>query len=87
VVNRSLKAGQLLSLIRRLARDRHLVVVELAGRGKGSHRMYAIQDPAGRELARFGLTSHGSRDMSRTVLAAIEDGLAPLLGERWTEKR
>jgi hypothetical protein len=87
VVNRSLKPGQLLSLIRRLARDRHLVVVELAGRGKGSHRMFALQDATGAELARFAVTSHGSRDMSRTVLGVIEDGLAPLLGEKWTEKR
>jgi hypothetical protein len=82
-----MKPGQVISLIRRLARDHHLVVVELAGRGKGSHRLYAIRDSAGTELARFGMTSHGSRDMSRTVLTAIEDGLAPLLGEKWTEKR
>jgi hypothetical protein len=82
-----MKPGQVISLVRRLARDRQLVVVELAGRGKGSHRRYAVQDTAGTELARFGVTSHGSRDMSRTVLTAIEEGLAPLLGEKWTEKR
>ena len=82
-----MKPGQVISRVRRLARDRQLVVVELAGRGKGSHRMYAVQDTAGTELARFGVTSHGSRDMSLTVLTAIEEGLVPLLGEKWTEKR
>lgn len=81
-----MKPGQVISLIRRLARDHHLVGVELAGRGKGSRRLFAIQDGAGAELARFGVTSHGSRDMSLTVLTAIEEGLAPLLGEKWTEK-
>jgi hypothetical protein len=82
-----MRPAQLISLIRRLARDRGLVLTELAGRGKGSHRIYVIMDSAWAEVARFGVTSHGSKDISRRVLEATEDGLAPLLGEKWTEKR
>lgn len=81
-----MKPAQVLSLIRRLAREHGLAVVELPGRGKGSHRIYALTDSAGREVARFGLTGH-SRDLSWTVLGHIELGLEHLLGEKWTEKR
>lgn len=87
VVNRKMKPAQVISLIRRLARRHDLTVMELPGRGKGSHRIFKLVDASGAELARFGVTGHGSRDMSWTVLSAIEDGLAPLLGEKWTEKR
>lgn len=76
----------MLSLIRRHARSHELTVRELPGRGKGSHRIYAIEDQAGIEVARFGLTGH-SRDLSWTVMRQLEDGLAGLFGEKWTENR
>lgn len=81
-----MKPAQALQLVRRTARQHDLTVVELAGRGKGSHRIYTLVDASGREVARFGLTSH-PRDLSWTVLRALEDGLAFLFGEKWTEKR
>ena len=82
-----MKPAQALSLVRRLAREQGLTITELPGRGKGSHRIYALADSTGAELARFGLTSHGSKDLSWTVLSALEEGLAHLFGDKWTEKR
>ena len=73
-------------MIRKLTRARGLTVRELERRGKGSHRLYAIDDADGTELARFGLTGH-ARDLSWSVITHLEDGLAPLFGEKWTENR
>jgi hypothetical protein len=84
MVTRRMRPGQVLTLIRKHARARGLVVRELPGRGKGSHRLYAIEDAAGTEAARFGLTGH-PRDLSWIVLRQLEDGLAHLFGEKWTE--
>lgn len=81
-----MKPAQTLQLVRRVARLHDLAVVELPGRGKGSHRIFTLVDPAGREVARFGLTDH-PRELSWTVLRHLEDGLAHLLGEKWMEKR
>ena len=78
---------QALTLVRRLAREQELTVTELPGRGKGSHRIYALANSAGTEVSRFGLTSHGSKELSWTVLRALEEGLAHLFGDKWTEKR
>jgi len=86
MVNRRMRSAQMLALVRRLCRERGLAVRELPGRGKGSHRLYAIDDAEGAELARFGLTGH-ARDLSRTVMTHVEQGLAQLLGEKWTENR
>ncbi|MGH3679934.1 MAG: hypothetical protein ACRDT2_06720 [Natronosporangium sp.] len=86
MVNRRMKAQAALSLARRAARRNDLTVTELPGRGKGSHRMYAVLDLAGKEVARFGLTHH-SADTSWTVLRQLESQLAPLFGDRWMEKR
>lgn len=86
MVNRRMKPAQVLSLIRRLARQHGLTVTELPARGKGSHRIYALTDSSGAEKARFGLTGH-PRDLSWTVLGQIEEGLAHLFGKKWTEKR
>jgi hypothetical protein len=81
-----MRPTQVLSLVRRHARARDLTVRELPGRGKGSHRLYAIEDAAGTEVARFGLTGH-ARDLSWTVLGRLEEGLQHLFGENWTERR
>lgn len=86
MVNRRMKPAQVLSLIRRLAREHGLAVTELPGRGKGSHRIYPLTDSSGAEVARLGLTGH-PRDLSWTVLRQIELGLEHLFGEKWTEKR
>lgn len=61
-------------------------VVELPGRGKGSHRMYAVVAVDGSEVARFGLTDHPT-DLSWPLMRRLEDGLAPWFGEKWMEKR
>jgi hypothetical protein len=81
-----MRPAQMLSLVRRHARARDLTVRELPGRGKGSHRLFAIEDAAGAEVARFGLTGH-ARDLSWTVLGQLEEGLEHLFGEKWTERR
>jgi hypothetical protein len=80
-----MKPGAALSLIRRRAREHNLTIREFPGRGKGSHRMFAIEDADGTEVARFGLTGH-SRDLSRTLLQQIDDGLAHLFGEGWMDR-
>jgi hypothetical protein len=86
MVNRRMKPTQVMSLIRKLAREQQLNIEELPGRGKGSHRIYALTDSSGSEVARFGITGH-ARDVSWAVLTAIEDGLEHLFGEKWMEKR
>jgi hypothetical protein len=87
MVNRRMKPAQVLTLIRKLARAKKLTVKELPGRGKGSHSIYALENSTGTEVARFGLTGHGSKDLSWTVMKALEGGLEHLFGEKWTEKR
>jgi hypothetical protein len=81
-----MRPARVLSIVRRHARAHDLTVRELPGRGKGSNRLYVIEDAAGAEVARFGLTGH-ARDLSWTVLRQLEDGLERLFGEKWTEKR
>jgi hypothetical protein len=85
VVNRRLRPAEALILVRRLAREHDLRVRELPGRGKGSHRIFALEDAAGKEAARFGLTGHRA-DLSWTVLRRLEERLEPWFGERWTEQ-
>jgi hypothetical protein len=80
-----MRPAEALILVRRIAREHELRVRELSGRGKGSHRIFALDDAAGKEVARFGLTGHRA-DLSWTVLRRLEERLAPWLGERWTEK-
>ena len=72
-------------MVRKHARDRQLTVRELPGRGKGSHRIYALSDSAKAEVERFGLTGH-ARELSWTVLTRLEERLEPLFGEKWTER-
>jgi hypothetical protein len=81
-----MKPAQALQLVRRHAREHGLTVVDLPGRGKGSHRLYTLVDSSGTQVARFGLTDH-PRELSWTVLRGIEEGLAPFFGEKWMEKR
>lgn len=85
MVNRRMKPAQTLAMVRKLARERNLTVRELPGRGKGSHRIYVLADSSGSEVERFGLTGH-ARELSWTVLARLEERLAPLFGEKWTER-
>lgn len=81
-----MRPAQVLGLVRRVARRHGMAVMELPGRGKGSHRLYALLDADRSEVARFGLTDHPA-DLSRPLLRRIEDGLAPWLGQSWMEKR
>lgn len=85
MVNRKMKPAAALSLIRKQARARGLTVRELQGRGKGSHRMFVLENSDGTVVGDFGVTGH-PRDLSWTVLTRLEERLAPLFGERWTEK-
>ncbi len=81
-----MRAAQVLTLVRKLARQHDLTVEELPGRGKGSHRIYRLLDHTDTELVRFGLTDH-PRDLSWSLLRALEDGMAPWFGQNWTEKK
>jgi hypothetical protein len=47
--------------------------------------MFMLEDSSGAQIGDFGLTGH-PRDLSWTVLTRLEERLAPLFGERWTEK-
>lgn len=81
-----MRPTQALSLVRKLARQHNLTVTVMSGRGKGSHQMYQLLDSDGSEACRFGLTHH-PRDLSLTLLTRLEERLAPVFGEKWTEKR
>ncbi|WP_232662682.1 hypothetical protein [Pseudonocardia sp. TRM90224] len=61
-----------------------MAVVELPGRGKGSHRIYSVQSSEGIEVSRFGLTDH-PRELTWTVLRGVETALAPWFGDKWME--
>lgn len=76
---------QALALVRVHARRHELSVVEMVGRGKGSHRLYQLVGRNGIEVARFGLTDHPG-DMSVGLVRRLEQRLAPVFGEKWTEK-
>ena len=80
-----MKPAQAMRLVRRAARGKGLTVVELAGRGKGSHQIYELVVADGRSRGRFGLTSH-PRELSWTVLRNLEEGLAHLFGDDWMEE-
>ncbi len=86
MVNRKMKPAGALSLVRKQARANDLTVRELPGRGKGSHRVFALEDSTGSEVARFGLTGH-PRDLSWKLLAELEEALSDLFGARWMENR
>ncbi len=82
-----MKPTQAMQLVRRHAREHGLTVVDLPGRGKGSHHLYTLVDSSGTQVGRFGLTDH-RRELSWTVLRGIEEGLAPFFArEKWMEKR
>lgn len=74
-----------MQILRRAARRRSMAVVEIPGRGKGSHRWHALADRTGAEIVRFALTDH-PRELSWTVLRNLEDRLEPHLGEKWMER-
>jgi hypothetical protein len=80
-----MKPAQTLVIVRKLARAHNLAVRQLPGRGKGSHEIYVLVDSSGSEVERFGLTGH-ARELSWTVLARLEERLAPLFGEKWMER-
>ncbi len=81
-----MKPATVLSLNRRRAREHGLTLRELPGRGKSSHRIFALDDRAGTEVARFGLTGH-ARELSWTLMTQLEEGLEHVLGRKWTEDR
>ncbi|MGH3785920.1 MAG: hypothetical protein ACRDRG_05075 [Pseudonocardiaceae bacterium] len=85
MVNRRMSARQVLALVRRLARREELILVELPGRGKASHRLYRLVDAGGSEVVRFGVTDHPG-DVSWLVLRRLEERLEPVFGKDWTEK-
>ncbi len=85
MVNRRMSARQVLALVRGPARRKELTSVELRGRGKGSHRLYQLVDAGGSEVVRFGVADHPG-DVSWLVLRRMEERLAPVFGEDWTER-
>lgn len=81
-------AEQATQLAKKAARKNGYKVEYLPGRGKGSHHIYAVLDADGNEVGRFGLTDHGSKDVSWKVLREVESALAGLFEDtRWMEKR
>ena len=61
-------------------------MVDVPGRRKGSHRLYAVVDQHGTHLDRFVVPQH-PRELSWLVLRSIESGLAHLSGASWMEDR
>lgn len=61
-------------------------MVEAPGRGKGSHRLYMVDDADGVEVGRFTVPDH-PRELSWMVLRRIENTLAHTFGERWMEEK
>lgn len=91
MVNRRMRGAQALTLVKKLAHQHGLTVVQMLDprgrkRGKGSHAIYALLDANGSEVVRFGLTDHPG-DLSWTLLNRLEERLAPVFGEKWTENR
>ncbi|MFC7342403.1 hypothetical protein [Saccharopolyspora griseoalba] len=86
MLDERLRTRALLALLRRRAREHDLGVAELPGRGKGSHRIYALVDADGEEASRITLPDH-RRELTWTVLRCVEAQLAPQLGDRWMEER
>lgn len=85
MVKRRTKYATTMQIVRRTARKHAMTVIEVPGRGKGSHRWHALVDPAGTEVIRFALTDH-QRELSWSVLRNLEERLAPFLGEKWMER-
>jgi hypothetical protein len=86
VVNKRMKPGQALKVIRRSARKANLRVEKAPERDRGSHENYRLIDSAGTEVGVFGLTRH-QREMSWKVMRGIGDGLAKAFGDdHWMEK-
>ncbi len=81
-----MRPERVLTLVRKLARQHDLTVALMTGRGKGSHQMYRLLGMDGTEVERFGLTSHPG-DLSWLVLTRLEERLAPIFGDKWTEKK
>lgn len=67
--------------VTRVARKHGYQVAQLKGRGKASHAVFVILDSDDNEVARFGLTGHGDRELSWTMMRQIEGGLAHLFGK------
>lgn len=85
MVNRTMRAEQALTLIRKAARPHGMKIELLPGRGKGSHQIWRLVNSDGDEVARFGLTDH-PRDLSWRILRELEAHLAPWFGSKWMEK-
>lgn len=85
MVIKRLRPTALLVVVRRHARRHACRVVEMPGRGKGSHRLHAVVGVAG-EVGRFAVPEH-PRELSWMVLRSVETALAPAFGERWLEER
>ena len=81
-----MRPTQALQVVRRAARRQGWTVIEVPGRGKGSHHLYAVVDEHGDHLDRFVIPQH-PRELSWLVLRSIESGLAPLFGPSWMEER
>lgn len=81
MVNRRMRGAQALTLVKKLAHQHGLTVVQMVDprgrkRGKRSHAIYALLDANGSEVVRFGLTDHPG-DLSWTLLNRLEERLAP----------
>ncbi|WP_431031180.1 hypothetical protein [Plantibacter sp. RU18] len=78
-------AKDVLKSMRKHARRLGYSVESIPGRGKGSHSIWVVLDPSGKELGRIGLTGH-TGDMSHTVTRSNEQALEGLFGKGWLDK-
>ena len=54
-------------------------------RGKGSHTIWVLRDPDGREVGRIGLVGHAGH-MGQKVTRSCESALEEVFGEGWLDK-
>jgi hypothetical protein len=73
-----------LKATRKHARRLGYTVENLPKRGKGSHTIWVVLDPDGKELGRIGLTGHAGQQ-SQTVTRSNEQALEGVFGEGWLD--
>ncbi|MCA5892188.1 hypothetical protein LEP48_02345 [Isoptericola sp. NEAU-Y5] len=76
---------QVLKAVRTNARRLGYAVEKLPKVGKGSHTIWVVVDPEGKEIGRIGLTGH-SGQQSQKVTRSNEEALEGVFGEGWLDK-
>ncbi len=85
MVNGTRSARQVLTTVRRRARETGYTVQQLPKRGKGSHTIWVVLDAHGAELGRIALTGHAGQQ-SQKVTCSNEQALEDIFGEGWLDR-